>query len=95
MLPHHRGDLLALRSKKPRIIKVEGNIQLVMYAIKVNLMDTPKYNRACFTVKGNPLFVTMFLTLEYESHNLQYNTLVQWLAGTNESLTKGLMFQAL
>ena len=30
-----------------------------------------------------------------KSNNLQYNTLVHWFAGTNDSSTKCLMFQAL
>ena len=30
-----------------------------------------------------------------KSDNLQYNTLVRWVAGTNDSLTKCLMFQVL
>ena len=30
-----------------------------------------------------------------KSHNLQYNTLVCWVAGTKDSSTKGLMFQVL
>ena len=30
-----------------------------------------------------------------KSDNLQYNKLVRWFAGTNDSLTKCLMFQAL
>jgi hypothetical protein len=32
---------------------------------------------------------------ELKSDNLQYNTLVRWFAGTNDLLTKRLMFQAL
>ena len=32
---------------------------------------------------------------DYKSDNLQYNTLVRWIAGTNDSSTKCLMFQAL
>ena len=30
-----------------------------------------------------------------KSDNLQYNTLARWVDGTNDSLTKHLMFQAL
>ena len=31
----------------------------------------------------------------YKSDNLQYNSLVCWFTGTNDSSTKGLMFQVL
>ena len=33
--------------------------------------------------------------LHLKSDNLQYNMLVHWFAGTNDSLTKHLMFQVL
>ena len=36
-----------------------------------------------------------FNHLLQKSDNLQYNTLVRWFAGTNESSTKRLMFQVL
>ena len=32
---------------------------------------------------------------DLKSDNLQYDTLVRWVAGTNDSWTKRLMFQAL
>jgi hypothetical protein len=35
------------------------------------------------------------MSLEQKSDNLQYNMLVRWVAGTNDSSTKRLMFQVL
>ena len=39
------------------------------------------------------LWQPTFLTYGYKSVNLQYNTLICWADGTNDSLTKCLMFQ--
>ena len=36
-----------------------------------------------------------FIKVNLKSYNLQYKTLVRWADGTNDSMTKRLMFQVL
>ena len=45
--------------------------------------------------KGRSRQARKVLSDELKSDNLQYNTLVRWLSGTNDSSTYRLMFQAL
>ena len=40
-------------------------------------------------------FLTLSMEFDQKSDNLQYNTLVRWFAGTNDSSTKCPMFQVL
>jgi hypothetical protein len=51
-------------------------------------------------IKSTPTWLIRLLVLGksgviQKSDNLQYNTLVCWFAGTNDSLNKRLMFQVL
>ena len=45
--------------------------------------------------KSKTILESIFDLSNLKSVNLEYNTLVRWFAGTNESSTKRLMFQVL
>jgi hypothetical protein len=84
-------------------IIVFRNIILVHYIYFMNV--SIYHDRFCVFWQGK-FFFTFHLWSEYSTHprpgptedkskNIQYNTLACWIAGTNDSSTKCLIFQAL
>ena len=51
------------------------------------------YFQGCIFVAFNVEFLSKIQQTKIKSDNLQYNTLVRWADGTNDSATKGLTFQ--
>ena len=62
-------------------------------SLKIVLGDMSFFNLLSFAKRSHKSDYCLSLTKKFL--NLQYNTLVRWDAGTNESSTKRLMFQAL